>query len=518
MRDAIAWSYDLLTPEEQAVFRCFATFIGGCTLEAAEAVCSVPNGADGAAAPDSDLIAVIESLASQSLLRTDPSLTDDAAPRLSMLEMVREFASEQLAASSDDAPGRRHAEYYLGLATQALRTYWGDEPGDVRGLIQSEIGNLRAAVGWSIAHGDAEMAMRLAIAMFDPQSHTGDNAREQQMWLHRALALPGRSPNARVSALIRYAVATGIDDLAGAIGLAEEAQTLAMAHDDAFGIAESQRIIGVLEINTGNTDRARRCLFDALTRFRSLGVRGRVGWTLIQLSVLDGIGDEGDLVHAAGYCEEALAIFRDLDHVRGIETALNWHAEIALKLGDLPKSLASAHEGLAIPRRDPWSSDYLDRVADIAGRAGQAKTAARLYGAADELRERAGRRIEPAFRAEHERRVEVARRALVEADFEAAWAVGRSLAPEEAVAEALAVVIKPTDPPPFSLSPREAEVLRMLADGLSDRDIAAALFIGERTVNTHVARIYTKLGVHNRAGAVAAAGLVAPPSVGTGPA
>ncbi len=464
MRDAIAWSYDLLAPEEQAVFRCLGAFEGGCTLEAAEAVCGSP------AAPD--VVAAVESLARQSLVRVVDTPDGGAAgsPRLALLETVREFAAEQLADSGrTQAARRRHAAYFLGLATQAERTLWGDEPGDLRGLVWAEEGNLRAAVSWTIESGDAEIALRLARVMFDPHSFTGDNAREQLTWLRRALALPGGSPDARVRTLLRGAWLLGIDDLAGAVALAEEALALARRHDDGFGVAEALRIIGSLEINTGDTGRARRYSLDALEGFRALGEQGRVGWTLHQLSVLDGVGAEADLVNAAGYCEEALAIFRDLGHVRGVESMLKWHAVLAYKLGDLPRALASAREGLAMTRPAWQSSDYLDRIADIAGLIGHAETAARLYGAADEQRERAGRLIEPAFRAEHEARVDVARRALSAEAFAAAYAAGRALAPEQAVAEALSLAIDATRPtgsspgrePRYGLSPREQEVLRL---------------------------------------------------------
>jgi hypothetical protein len=186
--------------------------------------------------------------------RHDGATTGD--PRLMMLETVREFAVEQRAASGEQDVRRRHAVYFQELATRAERTFWGDEPGDLRGLIWSEQGNLRAAVSGSIGACDAEMALRLARAMFPPQSHTGDNAREQQTWLRRALALTGGSPDTRVRALIRYAVMAGIEDLAKAIALAEEALALARRHDDGFGVAEALRILGSLETNRGYRPRS----------------------------------------------------------------------------------------------------------------------------------------------------------------------------------------------------------------------------------------------------------------------
>jgi DNA-binding CsgD family transcriptional regulator len=255
---------------------------------------------------------------------------------------------------------------------------------------------------------------------------------------------------------------------------------------------------------------------------------GSLGWTLCHLAYLDSHdavdegGDPGALARALARYEEALTIFRGIGHPRGIARSLHGVAYVTYKLRDLPRALTSTQEVLLLDweRRWPVLFAYLEDIADIAGRIGQPETAARLYGAADAQRQQLGLPIDPPFRAEYERDVAVARRALGEAAFAAAWAAGRALSDEQAVAEALAVSIQPASPSQHSLTPRELEVLRMLAAGHSDRAIADALFIGERTVNTHVARVFDKLGVRTRAAAVTAAlaaGLIEPDSVGTNP-
>jgi predicted ATPase/DNA-binding CsgD family transcriptional regulator len=511
MRHAIAWSYDLLTPDQQRVFRALAVFAGGFTLEAVEVVAGdVP-----------DVLLDLGTLVDSNLVRLEVS--PQAGSRYTLLETVREFAVEQLAASGDEGARRRHAGYYLGLALRWYRTYWGDEPGDVRGLVRTEEANLRAAVSWALDQEDADMALQLALVMFDPLAHTGDNAREQHGWLRRGLALAGASPAVRCLALTRCASMVQLGRLDEGTMLAEEALALARKHNDAFGMAEALRVLGNIAIHTGDRSHARDTLLDALARFRTLGRRGRAGWTLHHLSALEGVGPEPDLALATAYCEEALAIFRDLGHVRGVESTLNWHAECACKLGDFPKALASAREGLVMTMNSSWSYDYFDCFADIAGQIGQAETAARLYGVADALREQARRPIEPAFLAEREHKMDVARQPLGESAFADAYAAGRTLTVEAAVAEALAVEMppgkdapQPADAASGLLTPRELEVMRLLAAGYSDRAIADTLFIGKRTVNTHVAHIYAKLGVNSRAAAVTAAvaaGLVDPASV-----
>ena len=98
-----------------------------------------------------------------------------------------------------------HAAFYMGLALCWYRTYWGDESGDVRGLVQIEEANLRAVVAWALDHDDVGMALQLALVIFDPLAHTGDNAREPNTWLRHGLSLPGGSPAVRILALTRCA-------------------------------------------------------------------------------------------------------------------------------------------------------------------------------------------------------------------------------------------------------------------------------------------------------------------------
>ena len=131
------------------------------------------------------------SLIRQSLIRVVPSEGEpDGLPRLAMLETVREFVAGQLEKSGDQAPTRRHAEYFLELATKAESSYWGDVPGEWRAVIDPELANMRAALVWATEHGEADAALCLATAMFHPQWMTGDNAREQRRWTQRALAMP----------------------------------------------------------------------------------------------------------------------------------------------------------------------------------------------------------------------------------------------------------------------------------------------------------------------------------------
>jgi predicted ATPase len=158
LRDTIAWSSELLTPSERALFRRLAVFAGGCTLEAAEAVCAVDA--------ELDVMAVVSSLVEASLLRRQETTIPDASTRIDMLETIREFALEQLVASGEEARLRRaHAAYYLALVEAAeLRGVQGvPEPWRLRLALEQD--NLRTALRWAVLQGDADLGLRLVGAL-----------------------------------------------------------------------------------------------------------------------------------------------------------------------------------------------------------------------------------------------------------------------------------------------------------------------------------------------------------------
>ncbi len=558
MRNSIAWSYDLLTPAEQAVFRCLAVFAGGGTLAAAEEVCKgqqlEPVSVDPnkireqdeteAQSPASDpllatsgLVDIIESLTNQSLLEVVKPVSHESAgspTRLMMLETVHEFAADQLATIGDHSPARRHAAYYLALATRAARVFYGDESGDWRDLIEPEQGNLRAALAWAVESGEADISLSLASAMewaaflargvWDPVGLAAALAREQEQWVQRALAMPGGSPAARARALISAAWATLVRDLPRSSSLSEEALELARLHEDPFALANASAARGLAALHQGDTALALPYLHDALSGFRALDQPGRAAWVLSELAVtetrkaVDEGGDPAALARAVEYYEEALAFFETIGQNRGISRAMHGMAYVAYKQRKLPKALKQIREILI---RD-WEqrapvTHYIEDIADIAGRIGRPDVAVRLYGAAEAQRERVGRPIHSLFREEYESEVAISRQALSESAFTEGWAAGRALTLEEAVGEALSSFERESAGSGhlLGITSREHEVLKLLVAGKSDRDIAEALFISRRTAEGHVRSICRKLGARSRAAAVSAelaSGMADPPS------
>ena len=542
MRDAIAWSHDLLSADEQALFRRLAVFAGGCTLGAAETVAQGLGARDQGLGvhlgpspqpPASNPPSVLDGLASlvdNSLLLQAEGSNGEA--RFGMLETVREFGLEQLETSGDGESTRRaHAAYYLALAEQGEAAFWGTGPGDWRALLEPELDNFRAALAWALEQGEAEMGLSLASAL-EPLWWLGVLEGEGRRWLQRALASgisTGSTPRTKALAVAGL-LAAEQDDHAAAAALATEGLDLARRHDDRFGIANATYVLGTLAINRGEETEARTHLDESLAIVRELGDRGRTARALCDLAVLGDLGtieapgDPADQERAEAYCQEALGLFRELGHRRGIARALHGLAYLAYKRRDYPRAVALSRETLA--RRwelqDRWGiAANLEDVADITGLTGQPLQAARLYGAAEALREAIGAPVPPFYRAEYEQEVALTRRALAADVFAAAWAAGRALPLAQVVEEALAPTERPAGveeravagPPHGLLTPREVDVLRQLAAGRLDREIAEALNLSVRTVEHHVAHILAKLDVRTRTAAVSAsiaAGLAEP--------
>jgi predicted ATPase len=146
LRATIAWSHDLLAPDERALLRRLAVFAGGCTLEAAEAVCAGP----GRDETGGDLLEGLASLAEKSLLSAGHEVAGEA--RFEMLETVREFGLEQLAAAGEEAAVRAaHARYYLALVEASGPVLFGTERARRRLAVEQD--NIRLALRWSVEHG-----------------------------------------------------------------------------------------------------------------------------------------------------------------------------------------------------------------------------------------------------------------------------------------------------------------------------------------------------------------------------
>jgi non-specific serine/threonine protein kinase len=504
MHDAIAWSHDLLTAAEQVVFRRLAGFAASWTLEAAETVCEATEYATTTPVPS--VFDAVVGLTDKSLVHR---VETPAGERYQMLEVVRVFALEKLQETSETTTvEQRVAAWYVRLAEAAEPVLTG--PWDVRWLarLDAEHDNLRAVLSWATATGDAETALRIVGAVWMFWYYRGLFT-EAGSWLNRAIALTGESsPRARVKALRGAAGYARVQaDWGRATALAEEALALAHASSDRWGIAMATNVLGEVAWDTEDYARSEVLYRQAHAILSELGDEF---WTAFTAEgVASGLLGQGELDRAQPWIERALAGYRRLGNPVGTAMVLNTAGELAFARRAYTDAAAAWHENLTLLVAHARTWDIAFTVSALAALAlvlGDARRAARLFGAADAMLEsldvvrdhRSG-----AWRGAQQAETRVR---LGETAFRTEWDAGRALERDNAIAEAMTV--NPTLAPPaeagthvclaFGLTAREREVLRLIAAGRSDREIAADLFISPRTVNTHTARIYAKLGVSSR--------------------
>jgi non-specific serine/threonine protein kinase len=508
MRDAIAWSYDLLTPEEQALLRRMAVFAGGFTLDAAEAV--IPGPYDLGI----DLFEGVASLVEKSLLRQEAGV--DKAPRFSMLETIREFGWERLAASGEDAAVReRHAAWCLALAEMAEPDFLAGRAQTVwLARLDAELDNLRAALAWFDAAGQHTKILRLLTATAEywtDRPYYG----EVRRWLELSLAAASDAP-AIVRALgleLAVYMSSFLSDAPAAVAFAEEELSIARTLNDPFALGRAHLAMGEAWATSNDVARAEDAYAEAVSLFRTAGAPV---WMAVTLSEL---GDSrlvrGDVVGAVPVLDEALALHRQIEYPWGIAMTLGERAHAARAQGDRTLAARLFAESVVTAHKIGTRRLVLGAVAGLAGVAldlQQPQRAARLLAAVELERESSGAgRI--AHRPQTERITTEVRARLGEPAFAAAWSEGRSMPFDDAMADALAVASSVEeqsstvrhDVGNVGLTPRELDVLRLLVEGRSDREIGEALFIGTRTVQTHVANLFAKLEVNARAEAAAVA-------------
>jgi predicted ATPase/DNA-binding CsgD family transcriptional regulator len=535
MRQAIARSYDLLPADEQAFFRRLAVFVEGFTLEGVEGVTG-GGGSEGAddgradhrrpAPPERSAtpftpstpstLDLLAALVDQSLVRVEEVA---GAPRFGMLETVREFALERLAESGELVEiGRRHAAHYAALverATTQFSRYARDRaeyPKRVAALrlVEREHDNVRAALDWLAERGLAEECLRLTVACVSFWYARG-YLREAKTRLERALSIAeGTESVVKAHALERagfLAIATG--DLEAAAVLGGEALSRWRALDDARGQAAALQILAVVEENRLNWPLATALFEDVLDRWRHLGESDAAG---VVLCLLSGVAyGQGELDRATALAEEARDLLTAVGDGVWAANAVWYLGLFVAARGDLLAAARLYQTSLAMIAEiedAEWLYKPLVGLAAVAAHFGLPVSAARLLGAVDAWLQRTGGHLFPFDQPAHQQ-AEAGAAALDAETFAAARRAGFALTVPELLTEAAAVVAAAEETArrgaSSPLTPREAVVLRLLADGKTDRQIAETLFVSRRTVNAHVARILGQLGVHSRQDAVARA-------------
>jgi predicted ATPase/transcriptional regulator with XRE-family HTH domain len=457
MDAAIAWSYDLLDPDEQALFRRLAVFAGGFTLEAAESVAGEGGGVSGwqdfgeafflsprhPDTPSPSTLDLIGSLVDKSLLRRLDEGGDE--PRFGMLATIQEFGWERLAAAGEGATARAaHAAYFLALAEHAwpaFRQRTGQEIWLDR--LEAERANLRAALVWLAEAGDAASLLRLAGALAWFWYIRGPLG-EGRSWLERAIASHGAggSPGVRTRAMVGSGLLAhfqGDDESARTwleASLAEPA-----ANPDPWLLAFARLLLGMVAEDHGDYSLAERRFSDALTRFQAAGDRSNAALALTHLGVA--AWGLGDVARAAALCKEAMELQRTAEDDWGLSISLGYLGLLATVRGEYADAAAFHRESLQRRWEAAVWEDIAASLADLAALAAavaRPEQAARLFGAATAMREATGRLLSPLFpeRVVFEQAEERARAALGSVHFAAAETDGRALSHEQAIAEATA--------------------------------------------------------------------------------
>jgi predicted ATPase/DNA-binding CsgD family transcriptional regulator len=549
MRDAIGWSYDLLTEDDRTLFRRLAVFVGGFTLEAAEAVSRELE----IRSPLDSVLDGIASLVDRSLVWQDVS--PEGVPRFAMLETVREYGLEQLAAGGEGADTRRrHAVWFLALSEQAEPHLTSAERWAWLARLDVERDNLRAALVWGQAQSDGEIGLRLAGALSWYWVHRS-HLSEGRGWLGEALArVPDTAPplwRARAFAgagklahiqgdgqtaqplleagialwreigdgrNLAYAltdlgqVAWSHGDLAAALALGTESIARFRATGDQWGLALALADMGQTVLAAADYATGIALYEEMLTIHRTTGDRWGTGLALLGLGRVAMM--QGEFARAHSLLEESRADFAEVGDRRLVAFALNRLGQLARREGDFDSAAAIYAENLALWQElgQQLGIAYgLAGLASVAAARRRPERAARLGGAAEALLEAIGAVMSPIDRADYGPFIDAARDRLGAVSFAARWAEGQALPLEEAIAEALAGVTPADGTTPVlgplapaagtELTPRELDVLHLLAEGRSNRAIADALFLSLPTVKGHVASILAKLGVESRTAA-----------------
>lgn len=501
LRATMDWSYDLLTEPERTILSRTSVFAGGWTLEAAEAICAC-DGIVGSA-----VLELLAHLVDKSLVVAE---THQAEARYRLLETVREYAWEKLFESGQaTAVRQRHRDWYLGLAERANPVGSRHEARFWMGRLETEHPNLRAALEWSKDEdGGAEAEARLAASLRYYWYFHGD-WREARAWFEHALSRGASAPavpmchiRSILSLLLMHSLEYG-----RATSLCQEGLTLCRETGDREGRASLLGRLGQLAGHQGDYKRAKQFLEETVALYRELGDRA---WTAWGLGVLGNLAvAEGDFERAMGLHTESLSLFRE-DQSSGIHFALRNLGFVLIARGCYQQAESLHVEGLKVLRDlgIRWGMyELLEGLASVASARRDFERAARILGATAAWREVLGDSLRVHVRSGiNEQSVVAARSALGDATFAAIWADGRTLTLDQAVDYAV-----PPDAAVFggekhpadrgmaaALTPREREVAALIAQGLTNRQIASRLVISARTAESHVQHILDKLDLDTR--------------------
>ncbi len=500
----IDWSYELCSPQERLAWARASVFSGSFDLDAVE---SIASGGDVAT---DDILDLVDSLVDKAVLLRDEG---EDGVRYRMLETIREYGEAKLAALDErDVVRRRHRDWYAQLTTQFAAKWHGpDQIAWVRRL-RRDHANLRLALEFcSTEPGEATVGLRMATQIDDYWGIRGLHT-EARHWLDQTLPTAGPSRE-RIAALRLdgwFSLLQG--DIDRGTTLLAEAVDLADRLDDKVERAYLIHAQAMALVFLGDLEQAATMFTDTLERFRAAGeLRGEL-FTLFMFGLT--VGVKGDRERGLALLDECLEITSRLSEEFWRSYALWSIAFIEVLHGSVERAEQAGKDALGLqqPMENllalAFTIDTLGWIAECRERHARAAT---LFGAAAAVWSAIGASPDNyvPFADPHHDHLDRARSALGGDDFQAAFDRGREMSLDDAISYALetkpeaqsapAAAAAPAEAPASPLTRRERQIAELVAEGLSNRDIAARLVIAQRTAEAHVENILTKLGFTSRA-------------------
>jgi predicted ATPase/DNA-binding CsgD family transcriptional regulator len=494
---AIGWSYGLLDEQERLLWARLSVFAGGCHEDAVVQVCC------DARVPAGRLAGLLGALVEKSILKRQ--LTEGSPPRYWLLETMRQYGRARLRETGEEATTQgRHFGWICDLAK--LAGGWDGRQAEMFARMSGEQDNLWAALEYCAHQPDAiAAASELAQDLYAYWSCRGPHGDVRRMLTSLAELAPENSVSRARLLLVSANMALGQNDFEGSVPLSQESFRIATEVRDVEVTAWSLILRALPPWNAGDTAAAGELAESALWLARTMRV---VGAELNAANTLCGILiASGEPARAIELGEQALAKSADRGEFWSRGYLLNFLGQANWLQGDQERGEALAREAVACK----YAVDdrlgvamVLETLAWIAAEGGQHQRAGCLLGSAERVRDEISVTPVVLFLAQHERSVSLIARGIGQKAFDAAFARGREMTIDEGVAFAVEDK-QPPGPAPaarhqarVTLTGRQLEIARLIADDLSNRQIAERLFLSERTVETHITNMLNKLGLNSR--------------------
>jgi predicted ATPase/DNA-binding CsgD family transcriptional regulator len=490
LRQAVDWSYGLLSLAEKDLLARLSLFAGGFDLGAAEAVAQDRSFGPGGVLP------VLSGLVDKSLVIAETR--GPSRMRYRLLDTIREYAVEKLL-PEDSADARyKHAMYFVDFCQKAEANLQHGEQPHWLGRVEEEEANIRLALTW--CETEAPATLMLLAGYLTTYWYTRGKFKEGSAWLDKALDSKGDAPGARLAPLrARARLRRRLGDIEGARRDAQECVDLARPLGEISHLAAALTILGVLCSTAGDSSGAQRFYLEVVQISEKAGDRMRMAGALNNLALDDSA--RGNHEAANVRIDQALVEAQKTDDRISIATILESAGRIERRLGAHKTARRNYLEALAIAFEVEHVmnvADIFDGLALLALTDRDATRALVLAAAGSRQLAMSGSERSPSDEAEVKECLEEARAILGQPAADAAWRRGLALDLKDAVAYASGSIAERGLNDRFSLTPREIQVASLIAEGLTNPEIAVRLKMADRTADAHVEHIRNKLGLRTR--------------------